>query len=164
MQYNGLSTMEAADGRIEHLDPAECILFLPRRHWKRNCVCHIDAETVRLQTIYADGRRKGPLLRSNKGGHFTRIGLYNVVKRAAARTDIPCNELISPLTLKRTFAREWLRSGGTVCSLQKQLGHKHLWSTAHYLRFIMEDVLQDHARLMRRVEVDQEAEPVRLVP
>jgi hypothetical protein len=57
-------------------------------------------------------------------------------------------EAISPLILKRTFAREWLLSGGCLGTLQKQFSHKHLWSTAHYLRFVMEDVKPDHARML----------------
>ena len=183
--YNGLSRQEVIQGRIEHLDPVECLLFLLKRHWKHNCMCHIDPETVRLQIIYSDGRKKGPLIRSDEGGHCSTVGLHRLVKRVAERTDIPDKERISQLVLKRTFAREWLRPhkigrikcprcgyelnvdvevpGGTVGSLQKQLSHKHLWSTAHYLRFVMEDVEHDHDRLMEKVKDGQEAECLRLV-
>jgi len=162
--FNGLSSIEVAAARIEHLDPVECTLFLPKRHWKRNCVCDIDPETVRFQAIYSGDRKKGPLLRSQKPGHFTRGGIFGVVKRVAERTDIPWKENISPRTLKRTFAREWLLAGGTIGSLQKQFSHKHLWSTAHYLQFVMEDVKHDHAALMRRITHGQEMERPRLVP
>jgi len=163
MVYNGLGAMEVAEARIENLDPVECTLFLPRRHWKRNCICDIDQETVRLQAIYSEGRKKGPLIRSNKRGHFTREGIYHVVKRVARRSAIPGAERISPRTLKRTFAREWLLAGGTIGSLQKQFSHKHLWSTAHYLRFVLEDVRRNHAKLMERVKVGQATESARLV-
>jgi len=163
MVFNGLTPLELAEARIEHLDPVEATLFLPRRHWKRNCVCSIDPETIKLQAIYSGGRRAGPLVRSNKGGHYDRIGIYYVVKRLAAKTDIPDKGDISPRTLKRTFAREWLLAGGTVGSLQRQFSHKHLWSTAHYLRFIMEDVRRNHARLMERVSHEQADERPRLV-
>jgi integrase len=161
--FNGLSRQEVRQARIEHLDPVECVLFLPKRHWKRNCVCHIDPETARLQIVYSDGRKKGPLIRSDVGGHCSAVCLHRIVKRVAARTDIPEKERISQLVLKRTFAREWLLAGGTIGSLQKQFSHRWLWSTAMYLRFIMDDVKQDHAQLMRRVEVGQETESVRLV-
>ena len=161
--YNGLSPMEISAARIEHLDPVECVLFLPRRHWKRNCICDVDPETVRLQIVYSGARKKGPLIRSQKGGHLSRVGIWQAVKRVARRTSIPGAVEISPLILKRTFAREWLLAHGTVGSLQKQLSHKHLWSTAHYLRFVMEDVRRNHARLMERVKRGQEAERLRLV-
>jgi len=163
MVYNGLSPMELSAARIEHLDPVECRLFLPRRHWKRNCVCDIDAETVRLQAIYSEGRKKGPLLRSRKHGHLTHHGLWRLVKRVAKRTAIPGAERINSRILKRTFAREWLLAGGTIGSLQKQFSHKHLWSTAHYLRFVLEDVRRNHVKLMERVKVGQATESARLV-
>lgn len=149
--YNGLSSGEIASARIEHLDPVECTLFMPWRHWKKNQICDIDPETVRLQAEYSEPRVKGPLLRSNKGGHYTREGVYYLIQRVAKRTDIPNRKGISPRTLKRTFCREWLLAGGTVGSLQKQLGHKHLWSTAHYLRFVLKDVQVNHKRFMNHV-------------
>ena len=163
MALNGLSPMEVAAARIEHLDPVEGMLFLPRRHWKQNCICDIDGETIRLQIIYSGGRRKGPLLRSVRKGHFTRFGGHGLVKRVALRTAIPDREKVCPLILKRTFARVYLKTpGNNIGSLQKQFSHKHLWSTARYLRFLIEDVKENHARMMERVK-HAEAERVRLV-
>jgi len=158
--YNGLSSGETGDGRIEFLDPVERILFLPWRHWKRNCVCKIEAETVKLQAIYSGARKAGPLLRSNKGGHFSREGIYYLVNRVARRTSIPGREGISPRTLKRTFCREWLRTpGNTLAGLQKQLSHKHLWSTAHYLPYVLEDVGIEQDRMMERLRLVQAEQP-----
>jgi len=161
--WNGLSSGEIAAARIEYLDPVEGTLFLPWRHWKRNCIASVDSETIRLQVIYSGARKAGPLLRSQKGGHFRRQSIYCAVNRVALRTSIPAADEISPRTLKRTFAREWLLAGGSLGSLQKQLGHKHLWSTAHYLRFLLEDVRRNHARLMERVEHAEASERPRLV-
>jgi len=183
--WNGLSAGEIAAARIEYLDPVECRLFLPWRHWKKNQLCSIDPETVRLQIIYSGARKAGPLLRSQKGGHFRRQSIYEMVNRIAGRTSIPGKEGISPRTLKRTCAREWVTpvvvvdiecphcgrthtyeirvAPGTLGTLQKQLGHKHLWSTAHYLRFDLEDVRRNHARLMERVEHAEASERPRLV-
>lgn len=180
--YNGLAPGELSRGRLEHLDAAEHVLFMPRRHWKRNCICNIDAETISLQAVYSEGRRKGPLLVSGKGGHFTPGGIYKVVNRVAARTDISDKNRISPIVLKRTFAREWLRPRlvksilcprcghqidvdfqvvvGSLGSLQKQFSHKHLKNTAHYTRFVLEDVEPDHLRLMQKFMGKQELQEV----
>jgi len=149
---NGLSPMELSNGCVEHLDPVSCTLFLPRRHWKRNCLADIDPETVRLQVMYSGDHTAGPLIRGRTGKALKGVWLWHVVKDVALRTSIPGKEQISPLVLKRTFAREWLLSGGSVGSLQKQFSHKHLWSTAHYLRFVMEDVKPNHRRLVERLE------------
>jgi len=148
---NGLSPMELSNARVEHLDPLSCTLFLPRRHWKRNCLTDIDPETVRLQVIYSGDRTEGPLIRVKGGGPPAPMTLWDNVKHIALRTGIPGKEAISPLVLKRTFAREWLLSGGSVGTLQKQFSHKHLWSTAHYLRFVMEDVQPNHRRMATRL-------------
>ena len=183
--FNGLSPMEVADARIEHLDPVTHHLFLPRRHWKKNCVASIDAETVRLQIIHSGSRKKGPLLRSRKTkGHYTPRGLWRLVKAVAARTMIPDKHLVTPLVLKRTFAREWLmpaeeeqvecphcggifpykcKGGGTVASLQQQFSHLHLWSTERYLRLVIEDARRNHTRMMERIEGGK-AKLVRSVP
>jgi len=161
--YNGLSPGEVSAARIEHLDVVECTLFLPKRHWKRNCICNIDIETVKLQVIYSGSRKKGPLLRSQKGGHFTRHGIWHIIRRVALRTNIRGKNMISPRMLKRTFAREYLKTpGNNIGSLQKQFSHKHLWSTAHYLRFILDDVRADHARMMERIR-SVKTKPVRQI-
>lgn len=164
MTFNGLSPMEIANARIEHLDPVDHILFLPKRHWKQNCITTIDLETVKIQIVYSADRKKGPLLRSRRTkGHLTEWAIWALVKRVAQRTVIPNSEKICPLILKRTFAREWLKAGGTVGSLQKQFSHRHLWSTAHYLRFIMDDVRRDHAQFMERIE-HAKTKSVRQIP
>ena len=152
-QYNGLSPMEISMGRVEHLDPAACTLFLTRRHWKDNEPADIDPETVNLQLIYNDGRKKGPLILSRNGGHLTRQGIWHIVKQVALRTSIPDAEKICPLVLKRTFARVFLRTpGNTIAGLQKAFSHKHLEATARYLRFTLDDVRREKAQMMMRVE------------
>ena len=162
--FNGLSPMELSNGRIEHLDPVNCELFLPRRHWKNNQITDIDTETVGLQIIYSGARKKGPLLVSRKTkGHYTSRGLWDLVKRIAARTNIANKEKITPLILKRTFAREYLMTeGNTVLELQGAFSHKHLWSTAHYLRFVLDDVKAGKKRMMEKIE-SETAKSLRLV-
>jgi len=154
-QFNGLSPMELANSRIEHLDPVECTLFLPRRHWKRNCITDIDPETIRLQIMYSNERTQGPLIRARGGKQPHRTTFNVIVKRVANRTAIPNKHDVSPLVLKRTFAREWLLSKGSVGTLQKQFSHKHIWSTAHYLRFVLSDVKPNHARMMNHVKAGE---------
>lgn len=105
-------------------------------------------------------------MRSRKTkGHFRPIGLWNLVKRVAERTSIPSKEQVSPLILKRTYARMYLKTrGNTVAGLQKSFSHKQLWSTAHYLRFILDDVREEKNRMMERIRHESEKERVRLVP
>jgi integrase len=87
----------------------------------------------------------------------------------AKRTCIAGKEKVSPIVLKRTFARIWLlsggkKNGGNVCTLQKQFGHKHLWSTAHYLRFFMDDVKADHLNMLERFNDNYPGEIMKRCP
>ncbi len=148
---NGLAPTELSLARLEGLDPVNCTLFLPRRHWKRNCIVSVDAGTVHLQLAYAGNRTNGSLLRGRGSAGLGYQRLWEIVKEVAMRTRIPQKQKVSPIVLKRTFAREWLLSGGGVGTLQKQFSHKHLWSTAHYLRFILEDVKPEHKRMIAKV-------------
>ena len=160
MIFNGLSPMEISAARIEDLNPKTRILFMPRRHWKNNETTDIDPETMRLQIIYSGARKKGPLIRSNRGGHYERRGLWTLVKSVARRTTIPDKQKVCPLILKRTFARIYLKTpGNTIAALQRAFGHKHLWSTARYLRFVLEDVRLEKARMMERIEHAKTEQP-----
>lgn len=149
---NGLAPMELSKCRIEYLDPIECTLFLPKRHWKRNCIADIDAETVKMQIMYSGDRTEGPLIRVRGDKQPHRATFNLIIKRIADRTTIPRKEKICPLVLKRTFARLWIKTTHNICTLQKQFSHKHIWSTGHYLRFVMEDVTPDHRRMMDQVD------------
>lgn len=163
---NGLCPMELSGGRIEHLDPFEGTLFLPKRHWKKNCLTNIDSETVKLQIIYSGSRKKGPLIRSrNSKGHIQPKSFCPMVKRIAQHTTITNAEQITPIVLKRTFARLFIKTpGNTIPGLQKQFSHKHLWSTAHYLRFVLDDAKIEHSRMVRRVEYGKVSKSVRQIP
>ncbi len=157
---NGLAPTELSLARLEGLDPVECTLFLPKRHWKKNCVTDIDAGTVRLQIIYAGDRTTGPLIMGRQGG-LKYHQMWDIVKQVAMRTMIPGKEKISAVVLKRTFAKIWLTSGskkngGNLGSLQKQFSHRWLSSTAHYLRFFMDDVRPDHLNMIERFNGDSE--------
>ena len=165
LQYNGFSPMEVGNARIEHMDPIQNKLFMPRRHWKNNCLADVDPETVRLQIIYCGSRKKGPLLRSRLGGHLSRIGIWWIVKQVAMRTDIPGKERICPLILKRTYARLFLKTfGNTIIELKKSFDHKHLAATARYLRFTDEEVQIAKSRMMERIGDGKTTKSVRQVP
>lgn len=158
---NGLAPMELAYARIENLDPVDCTLFLRKRHWKKNCITRIDPGTVKLQIIYSGDRVEGPLIRTRQtepDGRPDRTTMNVIVKCIAKRTTIPRKHLICPLVLKRTFAREWLKSGAIVGTLQKKFSHLHLASTEHYARFVMDDVEPDQKRFLEHMK---EARPKR---
>lgn len=150
--FNGLCPMEIAGACREHLYPEDHILVLPKRHWKTNCVTTIDTETIRLQLLYSGPRETGPLILNPHGRHLSRQGVWYIVKQVARRTSIPNYWMLSPRVLKYTFARMWLLTpGNTIGTLQRAFSHKHLSSTAHYLKFILPDVRREKHKLMEHV-------------
>jgi integrase len=137
----------------------------------------IDKETLFLTAEYIGARKRGPLIRGWRGTPLTRHAIWYIVKRTARRAGVRCADKISPRTLKYIFATTWLKPKpvpflvrcpccerafrvfiplpGSVGTLQKQLSHKHLESTAAYLRFVMDDVRPEYDRLMRYVQAVQ---------
>lgn len=78
---------------------------------------------------------KGALIESykEKGTSLSLRGLQHIVREIAKRSGI--NKRISCHTLRHTFAVHFLNNGGHLPQLQKLLGHKHITTTLHYLKY-----------------------------
>ncbi len=63
---------------------------------------------------------------------MTESAVWMVVKKAVKDARI-VGKLVSPHTLRHTFAIRFLRAGGSVAALQKLLGHASLATTQRYL-------------------------------
>lgn len=73
----------------------------------------------------------GPWLFPSRGGHISRIRLYQLVKEVAGRAGInPRN--ISPHVLRHAFATHMLARGADLRSLQTLLGHADIATTEIY--------------------------------
>lgn len=175
--FVGLEPREIGEACIEHIDFVEGTLYIPSRHWHKDGYPCVDQETLHLTAKYAGSQTQGPLIRGAHGGHLKRMQIWRIVRDAAVRAGVRCAHKIHPRTLKYIFATTWLKPKpvpflvrcpccdrvfqifiplpGSVGTLQKQLSHKHLSSTAHYLKFIMDDVRPEYDRLMRYVQCVQ---------
>jgi integrase/recombinase XerD len=60
-------------------------------------------------------------------------GIQHIVKEVTKRSGI--KKRISPHTFRHTFAVHYLNRGGSIFRLQLLLGHKHLSTTLHYLKY-----------------------------
>ena len=177
MLFAGLESSEVIEAQIEYLDFMEGTLYLPRRHWGKDGYVYIDQMTLHLTAKHIGNRKKGPIIRGRHDKPVTRMTIWRIVKEAAIRADVRCADKISPRTLKYVFATTWLKPKpvpflvrcpccdrvfqifiplpGSVGTLQKQLSHKKLESTAYYLKFVMDDVKPEHERLIRHIEAVQ---------
>ena len=60
-------------------------------------------------------------------------GVQNIVKQIVKRSGL--KKRISPHTFRHTYAVHYLNCGGSIFHLQKLLGHCHITTTLHYLKY-----------------------------
>lgn len=66
----------------------------------------------------------------NCGQHISRMGLFNIVKRAALLAGI--SKTVSPHTLRHAFATHLLQGGADLRAVQEMLGHADISTTEIY--------------------------------
>ncbi len=86
-----------------------------------------------------------PLFRSEKGGCFSRSGLFQLIERLGDNAGIEATRC-SPHTFRHTAAIWFLRNGGNMFSLQQMLGHSDLKMTSNYLAIADADVQVQHTK------------------
>jgi site-specific recombinase XerD len=67
------------------------------------------------------------------GNPLSRRGVQHIVREAVRRSGI--KKRIHPHTLRHTFAVHYLNFGGSLPDLQRLLGHEHITTTLHYLKY-----------------------------
>lgn len=86
----------------------------------------------------ARGNADGPLLLSRRGVGLSRITVWKLVKRYAARIGVSRD--VSPHTLRHSFATHMLAGGAEIRALQELLGHASVRTTQIYTQV-------DHSRI-----------------
>ncbi len=77
------------------------------------------------------GQRTSPWLFLNRfGGRLSRVSIWSLVKRYAARAGLP--EKVSPHTLRHSFATHMLANGADIRLVQELLGHAKITTTQIY--------------------------------
>ena len=69
----------------------------------------------------------------NPGTPLSQRGVQHMVREAVRRSGI--KKRIHPHTLRHTFAVHYLNFGGSLPQLQRLLGHEHITTTLHYLKY-----------------------------
>jgi len=87
---------------------------------------YLDKERPRL----ARGPEENGLFLSGRGRAFTRIMIWHLVKKYAARVGIARD--VSPHTLRHSFATHLLAGGAEIRALQEMLGHANIATTQIY--------------------------------
>ena len=93
-------------------------------------------KTLRQYCIVRGGVPANTIIENTrKPGNPLKIrGVQFIVKEAVRRSRL--KKRIHPHTLRHTFAVHYLNLGGTLPQLQRLLGHEHITTTLHYLKYV----------------------------
>lgn len=90
---------------------------------------------------------------SRRGKRLTRVMMFYVVRDLASLAGI--SKIISPHTLRHTFATHLLEGGANLRAIQMMLGHESISTTEIYLkidtRMLREEILTHHPRNIKSV-------------
>jgi integrase/recombinase XerD len=133
----GLRVSEAIALEIGDVDLQEGVLRARGKGSKerivpvgRQAVSALEAYCERGRPKLVGLKAEGHLLVNHRGGGLTRQGLYKIVQSHARSAGLA--ELMTPHTLRHTFATHLLSGGCDLRSLQEMLGHADLATTQIY--------------------------------
>jgi integrase/recombinase XerD len=133
----GLRVSEARGLALGDVDLQEGVLRARGKGSKERLVPVGRAAVRALQAYLAHGRPalvgarvEDRLFVNHRGGALTRQGLYKIVQRHARAAGL--ERLMTPHTLRHTFATHLLSGGCDLRSLQEMLGHADLATTQVY--------------------------------
>ncbi|MCB1182940.1 site-specific tyrosine recombinase XerD [bacterium] len=78
----------------------------------------------------AGARPTAALFLNRRGGRFSRVSVWNLLKRAGAAAGLP--DSVSPHTLRHSFATHLLEGGADLRAVQELLGHADISTTEIY--------------------------------
>jgi len=87
-------------------------------------------EYVRPYFIKNPAKTENKIFLNQRGGPLSRMGVYNIVKAAAARTGIEKN--VYPHIFRHSFATHLLEGGADLRAVQEMLGHSSIITTEIY--------------------------------
>jgi len=92
-------------------------------------------DTLNKYVVARGGIPEYTLLESykEKGQPLSLRGVQYIVKQIVKRSGL--KKRITPHTFRHTYAVHYLNCGGSLYQLQKLLGHSHITTTLHYLKY-----------------------------
>lgn len=151
----GLRVSELVNLRISMIYEKEHFVRIMGKGQKERLVPISDTALKQLQLWYVDRNQinikpgeEDYVFISRRGKHLTRIMVFYVIRQAAEQAGI--NKVISPHTLRHSFATALLQGGADLRAIQDMLGHEKIATTEIYTHIdtttLREQILNHHPR------------------
>ena len=99
------------------------------------------------------------LFLNRRGGQLTRVMVFYIIKKLCELAGI--RKVVSPHTLRHSFATHLLEGGANLRAIQQMLGHESITTTEIYIHIdrthLREEILLHHPRNMKRRHTKGEA-------
>lgn len=156
----GLRVSELTGLRISQIYPAEGYIVVVGKGDKQRIVPISEVAIERI-TQYLEGSRGDvPVKRGNedilflnrRGSQLSRVMIFYIIKNLCQLAGI--RKVISPHTLRHSFATHLLEGGANLRAIQQMLGHESITTTEIYVHIdrerLREEILLHHPRNMHR--------------
>jgi integrase/recombinase XerD len=144
----GLRVSELAALKVEDLDMEAWLVRVRGKGGKERLV-PFGEEAREVLDRYLEKARPGPyLLPGRFGSHLTRQGIWKIVKRCIRLSGIA--KVVSPHTLRHSFATHLLNNGADLRAVQMMLGHADISTTQIYTHLSQERLKKVHRRFHPR--------------
>ena len=151
MYASGLRVSELCRLRVADVDLQRGLVAALGKGGKRRLIPVGEVALDHLTRYLRDVRPRAPgagrgtaLFVSPRGGFYTRMGFWKIVRRCAVAAGIV--PLPSPHKLRHSFATHLLRGGADLRAVQAMLGHADLGTTEIYTRVAPDHVRAAHAK------------------
>jgi len=147
LRASGMRISEASRVELPHIDLAARAIIIPRTKTGKPRIAPIDAHATRAISAYLrllDQDDPGIVWRTEAGAHLRLSGVKQAFERLATRAGVA----VTPHQLRRAFASDYLRRGGSQTALQALAGWDSTRMVDRYLGELRGEIaLEEHRRL-----------------
>jgi site-specific recombinase XerD len=134
MYSTGMRLSECLNLEIEHIDGTRKELLVRKGKGNKDRYIHLPEKVLKLLRVYYQIERPEKYLFNGryKSSRLSARSAQRAIKQAVKRAKIL--KQVSSHTFRNCYATHHLEGGTNIVYLQEQMGHKHLKTTAKYIK------------------------------